>query len=65
MAIIYDKTYRPVNLNVDAELLGRLDEYKSGARPRAKLIHEAIELYLEHLQKHGARKSTWSVFGAK
>lgn len=65
MAVIYDKTYRPVNLNVDAELLGRLDEYKGGARTRAKLIHEAIELYLEHLQKNGARKSTWSVFGAK
>ena len=65
MAVIYDKTYRPVNLNVDAELLGRLDAYKTGTRTRARLIHEAIALYLEHLEKQGARKSTWSVFGVK
>jgi metal-responsive CopG/Arc/MetJ family transcriptional regulator len=65
MAVIYDKTYRPVNLNVDAELLAQLDAYKTGTRTRAKLIHEAIALYLEHLEKHGARKSTWSVFGVK
>ena len=29
MAVIYDKTYRPIQLNVDADLLGRLDEYRS------------------------------------
>jgi metal-responsive CopG/Arc/MetJ family transcriptional regulator len=65
MAVIYDKTYRPVNLNVDAELLGRLDAYKTGTISRSRLIHAALELYLEHLEHNGARKSTWSVFGAK
>jgi hypothetical protein len=65
MAIIYDKTYRPVNLNVDANLLGRIDEYRTGTMTRSKIIHAALELYLEHLQRNGARKSTWSVFGAK
>ena len=65
MAVIYDKTYRPVNLNVDATLLGRLDEYKTGTMTRSRLIHAALELYLEHLQKHGASKSTWSVLGVK
>jgi hypothetical protein len=64
MAIVYDKTYRPVNLNVDAELLGRLDAYKTGTITRSKLIHAALELYLEHLQRQGARKSTWSIVGA-
>lgn len=65
MAVIYEKTYRPVNLNVDADLLGRLDEYRTGSMPRSKLIHAALEHYLEHLKRNGARKSTWSVFGAK
>ena len=65
MAIIYDKTYRPVNLNVDADLLGRLDEYRSSSMTRSKLIHAAIELYLEHLEQSGARKATWSIFGKK
>ena len=65
MAVIYDKTYRPVNLNVDAELLGRLDAYKTGTMTRSRLIHAALEMYLEHLQRNGARKSTWSVFGVK
>jgi hypothetical protein len=60
MAIIYERTYRPVYLNVDAELLGRLDEYKSTATPRSKHIHAALELYLEHLNKTGVRKSVWS-----
>jgi metal-responsive CopG/Arc/MetJ family transcriptional regulator len=64
MAVIYDKTYRPVNLNVDAELLGKIDAYKTGTMTRSKLIHAALEMYLQHLQKSGARKSTWSIFGA-
>lgn len=63
MAVIYERTYRPVHLNVDADLLGRLDEYRSPATPRSKLIHAALELYLEDLKKHGARKTTWSIFG--
>jgi len=65
MTIIYERTYRPVHLNVDADLLGRLDEYRSTAMPRSKLIHAALELYLEHLTKNGARKSVWSIPGRK
>jgi metal-responsive CopG/Arc/MetJ family transcriptional regulator len=65
MAVTYDKTYRPIHLNVDAELLGRLDEYRSTTMPRSQLIHAALEHYLEHLQTNGTRKSTWSVFGAR
>lgn len=60
MAVIYDKTYRPIHLNVDAELLGQLDEYKSASMPRTKHIHAALELYVEHLRKKGARKSVWT-----
>jgi metal-responsive CopG/Arc/MetJ family transcriptional regulator len=65
MAVIYEKTYRPIHLNVDADLLGRLDDYRSATMPRSKLIHAALEHYLDHLQKTGARKSTWSVFGGR
>lgn len=60
MAVIYDKTYRPVNTLVDAELLGQLDEYK-GSMSRTKHIHAALELYVEHLRKTGARKSVWTI----
>ena len=49
MVVKYDRTYRPIHLNVDADLLGRLDEYKSSNMPRSRLIHEALEHYLEHL----------------
>jgi len=61
MAVIYEKTYRPIHLNVDADLLGKLDEYRSNAMPRSKHIHAAIELYLDHLEKAGARKSVWLI----
>ena len=61
MAVIYDKTYRPIHLNVDAELLGRLDEYRSASMPRSQHIHAALELYVEHLRKSGARKSVWTI----
>jgi hypothetical protein len=61
MVVKYDRTYRPIHLNVDADLLGRLDEYKSAKMPRSRLIHAALEHYLEHLQKQGVQKSTWSI----
>lgn len=63
MAVIYERTYRPVHLNVDAELLGRLDEYRSPAMPRTKHIHAALEMYLEDLCRRGEQKTTWSIFG--
>lgn len=53
------KTYRPVLVNFDADLLGRLDEYQSSSISRTKHIHQAIELYLEHLERTGAMKSVW------
>lgn len=61
MAVIYDKTYRPIHLNVDASLLARLDEYKSASMSRSKHIHAALEMYVEHLRKKGARKSIWTI----
>ena len=61
MAVIYDKTYRPIQVLMDAELLGQLDEYNGGSMPRSKHIHAAVELYLEHLRKTGARKSVWTI----
>lgn len=64
MAVIYDKTYRPVHLNVDAELLAELDEYRTGLMPRSKHIHAALEMYLAHLKKHG-RRTVWVFGGGK
>jgi len=61
MPITYPKTYRPIHLNVDAHLLGRLDEYRSTSTPRSQHIHAALELYLEHLKTKGARKSVWAI----
>lgn len=61
MTIIYDKTFRPVYLNMDATILGELDEYRSTSMPRSKHIHEALVLYLEHLKQTEKRKSIWSI----
>ena len=59
MPVTYEKTYRPVCINIDAELLGRLDEYQSRSMSRTKHIHAALELYLDHLFETDARKSVW------
>ena len=61
MAVIYEKTYRPIHLNVDAELLGKLDEYRSQSMPRSQHIHAALRLYLDHLEKQDTRKSVWLI----
>jgi metal-responsive CopG/Arc/MetJ family transcriptional regulator len=61
MPVKYDKTYRPIHLNVYANLLGRLDEYRSASTARSQHIHEAIELYIEHLEQQGRVKNTWSI----
>ncbi len=61
MAIIYRKTFKPVHVNMDAELLGRLDEYRCSERSRTQLIHEAIELYLEKLENPQETKGIWKM----
>lgn len=55
------KTYRPVHVNVESNLLARLDQYKGFDKPRSRLIHEAIELYLETLERSNARRKQWFV----
>ena len=61
MAVIYERTYRPIHLNVDAELLGQLDEYRSSTMPRSQHIHAALRMYLDHQKKQGTRKSVWLI----
>ena len=61
MAVIYEKTYRPIHVNVDAELLGQLDEYRSPSMPRSQHIHAALRMYVDHLEKQGNRKSVWLI----
>ena len=61
MAVIYEKTYRPIHLNVDAELLGQLDEYRSPSMPRSQHIHVALRMYVDHLEKQDTRKSVWLI----
>ncbi|CUH70083.1 hypothetical protein TL5118_04058 [Thalassovita autumnalis] len=55
------KTYRPVNLNMDSELLMKLDQHKHSGKPRSQLIHEAIEHYLVVLDRNASRQRQWSV----
>ena len=55
------KTYRPIHVNVESDLLARLDQYKAFDKPRSRLIHEAIEQYLVTLEQSNARKKQWLV----
>lgn len=41
------KTYRPVCVNVDADLLDRVDAHRAPDQPRSRIIHEALERYLK------------------
>lgn len=59
MPVTYDRTYRPVCINIDADLPGCLDEYQSRSMSGTKHMHAALELYLEHLHKTEAKKSVW------
>ncbi len=61
MPVRYSQTYRPVCINIDADLLGHLDEYKSRSNSRTQHIHEAIKMYVDHLERIGAEKSVWHV----
>ena len=56
----YIKTYRPIHVNVDSDLLLRLDQYKGYYTPRSKLIHEAIKHYLVMLEEANIPKTNWS-----
>ena len=51
------KTYRPVHLNMDSELLSNLDAYKSKRCPRSVLIHEAVKHYIFLLESRGVKKN--------
>ncbi len=57
--IQYEKSYKGVLVNFDVEVLGKLDQYKSADKGRTRLIHEAVELYVDHLEATRARKSIW------
>jgi metal-responsive CopG/Arc/MetJ family transcriptional regulator len=62
--ITYEKTYKPIHVNMDATLLARLDAYKSSVRPRSKLVHEAVEHYLKVLEQSNEPTAIWlSVIG--
>lgn len=54
------KTYRPVHLNMQSDLLYSLDRYKGDGTHRSQLIHEAIRFYIDHLEKTGARTKRWT-----
>jgi len=55
------KAYRPIHVNVESDLLARLDQYKAFDTPRSRLIHEAIEQYLVTLEQSNARKKQWLI----
>ena len=53
------KTYRPIHVNMDSDLLYRLDAYKGEGKHRSQLIHEAVQFYISHLEKSDVRPKRW------
>ncbi|WP_300550184.1 hypothetical protein [Roseovarius sp.] len=53
------KTYRPIHVNMESDLLYRLDSYKDEGKHRSHLIHEAVLFYISHLEKAGVRTKRW------
>jgi metal-responsive CopG/Arc/MetJ family transcriptional regulator len=51
------KTYRPIHVNMNPELLSKLDAYKSKSCPRSVLIHEAVKHYIFLLESRGVKKN--------
>ena len=54
------KTYRPIHINMESDLLYRLDKYKGDGKHRSTLIHEAVYMYVDHLEKTGVRPKRWT-----
>ena len=52
------KTYRPIHVNMDSELVTKLDKYKSTSCPRSVLIHEAVKHYIFLLESRGVKKNS-------
>ena len=57
----YNKVYKGVLVNFDVEVLSKLDAYKGPDRTRTRLIHDAVEHYVAHLEAAKARKSVWMI----
>ena len=53
------KTYRPIHVNMESDLLFRLDAYKGKGKHRSQLIHEAVIFYISHLEQTGVRTKRW------
>ena len=54
------KTYRPVHLNMQSDLLYDLDMYKGDGKNRSQLIPEAVRFYIDHLEQTGVRPKRWT-----
>lgn len=54
------KTYRPIHVNMESQLLYRLDAYKGDDKPRSQLIHEAVKFYISHLEQSDVRTKRWN-----
>lgn len=53
------KTYRPIHVNMESDLLMRLDRFKGVGTHRSQLIHEAVYMYVDQLEKRGVRPKKW------
>lgn len=53
------KTYRPIHVNMESQLLYRLDAYKGDGKHRSQLIHEAVMFYISHLEQSDVRTKRW------
>lgn len=56
----YIKTYRPIHINMESDLLFSLDRFKGDGKHRSQLIHEAVRFYLNHLEKCSVRPKRWT-----
>lgn len=53
------KTYRPIHVNMESDLLMRLDRFKGVGKYRSELIHEAVHMYVDQLEKRGVKPKKW------
>lgn len=53
------KSYSPLHVLVDTNLLIELDSYRVSGQSRSELIRNAIRDYINKLESSKERKNTW------
>ncbi|WP_109667857.1 ribbon-helix-helix protein, CopG family [Roseicyclus mahoneyensis] len=53
------KSYSPIHVLVDTNLLIELDSYRDTGQSRSEMVREAIRDHITKLESLGSRKNTW------